>query len=110
MSGTVYAKSDAARPVSGARVLMTDATGATFTAETNCAGNFFVRAESWRPTFPVQTTVKWGDRIQVMESAIHREPSCGACHGMTTSPTSAGAIYLWASEENLPAELTGGCK
>lgn len=111
MSGTIYATADGQKPLSAARVLMTDATGTTFTAETNCAGNFFVRAETWRPTFPVYTTVKWGDQSQPMASPIHREPSCGACHGQTASPSSAGPIFVWGDAGPPPPDdLPGGCK
>lgn len=108
MAGTVYATLEAKKPVSGARVEMTDASGKTFVVETNCAGNFFVRPETWRPQFPVKTKVSWGTQVMEMESAIHRESSCAACHMKTVSSSSAGAIYLWAEAGQVPENVPGG--
>jgi len=108
MSGTVYATIDGTQPVSGARVSMTDARGRTFVSETNCAGNFFVRPETWRPEFPVKTKITWGTQTIEMESAIHREGSCAACHEKGLSPSSPGPVFLW--DDTPPAGVTGGCQ
>ncbi|MBL8714771.1 MAG: hypothetical protein JNL79_02180 [Myxococcales bacterium] len=110
MAGTVYATREGKVPVQGARVAMKDATGATFVAETNCAGNFFVRPQTWRPVFPLTTTVTYKEQTQIMESKIHREASCGACHGKVPSPTSAGPIFLFDDVTPVPSDLPGGCK
>ena len=108
MAGTIFSTIAAPKPVSGALVTMVDATGRTFLSETNCAGNFFVRVETWRPVFPVKTSVKWGTQTMEMESAIHREASCATCHGLTTSPSSAGPVFLW--DGTPPENVPGGCK
>jgi len=110
VAGTVYATREGKVPVQGARVTMKDSTGVTFVAETNCAGNFFVRPQTWRPVFPLTTTVTYKEQTQIMESKVHREASCGACHGKVTSPTSAGPIFLWDDVTPVPTDLPGGCK
>jgi hypothetical protein len=110
MAGTIYTTIDGSKPVSGARVTMTDARGSSFVAETNCAGNFFVRAETWRPEFPVTTSVSWGTQTMTMESVVHREASCAACHALTTSPTSPGPVFLWGDTPPPPDNVTGGCR
>lgn len=107
MSGTVFATIDGKKPVSGALVTMTDSKDTSFVAETNCAGNFFVRPETWQPVFPVKTKVTWGAQTLEMESRIHREGSCAACHGLTASPSSAGPVFLW--DGTAPDNVTGGC-
>lgn len=109
VAGTVFTTRKAPKPVQGARVTMTDANGSVFVAETNCAGNFFVRPKTWAPVFPLKTTVNFKDQTQTMESPIHREGGCGVCHGPTTSPTSAGPIYLWDDVMPPPAGVPGGC-
>ena len=108
MAGTVFTTLEAGRPVWGARVTMTDALGRSMVAETNCAGNFFLRPETWRPAYPVTTTVAFGTQTQTMESLIEREASCAACHGKQPSPTSAGAVFLWTG--TAPDGVPGGCK
>jgi len=106
-AGTVYATVTADKPVQGARVTLTDADGDTFVAETNCAGNFFVRDDSWKPRFPLTTVISYGAQNQKMESVIQRETSCAGCHALQVSSSSPGPVFLW--ENNPPADAQGGC-
>jgi hypothetical protein len=106
-AGTVYASIAADHPVQGARVTMTDANGDTFVSETNCAGNFFVRSESWKPRFPLMMAVSYGTQQITMESPVQRETSCATCHALQTSATSPGPVYLWT--DAVPPGVAGGC-
>lgn len=110
VAGTVFTTRATPKPVQGARVTLTDANGSVYVAETNCAGNFLVRPKTWSPVFPLKTSVTYKDQTQTMESAVHREASCGACHGLVTSPASAGPVYLWDDITPPPTDVGGGCK
>jgi hypothetical protein len=85
-AGTIFAKPDdpTSAGVSGATVILTDATGAQMTLTTNSAGNFFTS----RPlTFPLTAEVHHGSQVATMLKKI---PSggCAACHA---SPPLNGA-------------------
>jgi hypothetical protein len=107
IAGTVFATPDGSKPVDGATVALTDATGATMTARSNCAGNFYIFASDWKPTFPVRTQISFGAQTQTMETLIQREASCSACHMKAASQSSPGAVYLW--KEAPPPNIPGGC-
>jgi hypothetical protein len=106
LAGTVFDTLSNGRPVQGARVTVTDATDKTVVVETNCAGNFFIRPETFRPVFPVRTKISFGSHEQTMESLIHRESSCAACHATIASRTSPGPVFLF---ETPPDNVPGGC-
>lgn len=107
VAGTVYATIDGTKPVRGARVSITDATGRTVEAETNCAGTFYLEPKSFAPAFPIKTTVSFGAQKQTMITSIHREASCAACHQKAISQSSPGPVFLF--KDNPPADLPGGC-
>ncbi|MGZ6095466.1 MAG: hypothetical protein ACXWUG_25730 [Polyangiales bacterium] len=107
-AGTVYTTRDSGQAVQGARVTMTDFNGDTFVAETNCAGNFFVRPDTWKPRFPLMMTVSYGTQEIKMESPVQRETSCAACHAKETSNSSPGPVYLWS--DSVPPGVPGGCQ
>lgn len=108
VAGTVYASIAAAQPVQGARVTMTDANGDAYVSETNCAGNFFVRSESWKPRFPLTMLVSYGTQQIKMEGPVQREASCASCHTPETSNSSPGPVYLWS--DTVPPGVAGGCQ
>ncbi len=96
VAGTVFMTAAAQKPVANVTVLIFDATGtgAAFTATTNCAGNFFSRADEYTPTYPIWATLRAGRIQRDMNSPAHREGSCAGCHTASTGPTSPGPVYL----------------
>ena len=104
MAGTVYRLADGDAPAPGARVEIVDAAGQRFVAETNCAGNFFVRPEDFEPVYPAWTSLSVGDYRIAMETPIHREGSCAGCHAEPAGPDAVGRVYLLAIDVEDTAE------
>lgn len=122
VAGTVYMRADDPVGLGGALVTIVDDSGHSLTVTTNRAGNFMVgrgggededegedeRGDEGegavRPSFdldfPLRVSVTYREHEQVMRSAIHREGSCAACHGVEPGATSVGKIYL--VEETTP--------
>jgi len=94
VAGTVFVDATAQRPAPGVSVIILDRAGGAFTAATNCAGNFFVRPESFIPSYPMWVTLRAGSVQRDMDSASYREGSCAACHAGARGPASAGPVYL----------------
>ncbi len=96
MAGTVYRDPVEKIPVADVVVAFVDSAGKTFTTTTNCAGNFYVKANEFSPKPPtwvsVQTTAM--PFPFKMESPIHREASCAKCHFDPEGPSSAGHIFV----------------
>jgi hypothetical protein len=106
LGGTIYQDRDQALPLEGATVNFLDALGRQRSAITNCAGNFYIEAEDWRPRFPVWVEVQLGTESIAMETPIQRDGACASCHADPPGPDSAGHVYL--SEEPLDLPV-GGC-
>jgi hypothetical protein len=87
-------------------VALVDASGARFTAITNCAGNFFVLLEDFQPVYPLWAALRLGEHEILMESPIHEDGSCAGCHAMEAGPESAGRVYLFPIA---PEPLDEGC-
>jgi hypothetical protein len=83
-------------PVVAATVRLTDAASTTYVATTNCAGNFFVQAVDWAPTYPVHVAVDFGSTsAPPMTSHIGRATSCATCHtGTVATPSTVTRVYL----------------
>jgi hypothetical protein len=97
LAGTVYADvSSAAKVVGGAKVFIVDSANVTFTAQSNCAGNFYVRSDQFAPAYPYWVTLRAGTVQHDMASPVYREGSCGACHADPRSPSSPGHVYVVA--------------
>ncbi|MDP9152572.1 MAG: hypothetical protein M3O36_21825 [Myxococcota bacterium] len=96
LAGTVYADVSSSKTVGGAKVLIVDSAKARFSAESNCAGNFFVRSGEFAPTYPYWVTLRAGTVQHDMASPVYREGSCGACHADPRSPSSPGHVYVVA--------------
>jgi hypothetical protein len=108
LAGTVYKYPDTLDPLSGAFVDFIDSRGRTFTAATNCAGNFFVQPADYDPHFPVWTSVRYGGVTVDMSTAIFRDGSCASCHAHHVGPESAGQVYFAPTHEAVfPAD---GCR
>ncbi len=102
VGGTIYGVLGATAPLSGAAVELTAEDGATFTATTNAAGNFFVEEATWQPVYPLRAAVAFGDLTSTMSTLIGRDGSCATCHVNPPSRISAGLVYLAPSAALLP--------
>ena len=98
VAGTLYQKPTNKIPIEGALIHVTDATGAAHDLTSNCAGNFYVPATEWQPTFPLFVTVSdaaTGTSIRML-SKVGRDSSCASCHSDPASADSPGHVYLIA--------------
>jgi hypothetical protein len=94
LGGTVYTDVVSQKPVGNVAVSIIDSAGTTYTATTNCAGNFYVRSEQFVPQYPFWTSLRAGPVRDDMASPVYREGSCGACHTHPRSSMSPGHMYL----------------
>lgn len=93
--GTAYEYYNQTPPLVSGTVQFTDAAGSTFTTETNCAGNFWVQAVDWSPTFPVHVDLAYGGyQPETMRSHMGRAASCATCHTGTDSSTTVEQVYF----------------
>ncbi len=102
VAGTIYKLADSTVPAAFALVYLIDASGATYAAATNCAGNFFIRPGDYTPVYPMWIKVEMGDWLQEMESPVNGEGSCAACHASSPGPSSAGRVFVLPFEVELP--------
>jgi len=112
VAGTIYQSAALdSPPLAGATVTIYDATqladgGVPHTVTTNAAGNFFIRADEWSPTFPLHDIAVVGaglDTPTSMHTVVGRDGSCASCHYDPRGADSHGHIYLVAD----PADLAG---
>jgi hypothetical protein len=102
VAGTVYAVLAASAPVGNVTVRIRDITGRERSTTTNPAGNFFIRATEWQPTYPLQTSIRLGNLSKQMSTYIARAASCADCHVHPPGPSSPGHIYIANSITELP--------
>jgi hypothetical protein len=94
VAGTVYVDATSQKPLDGITVIIFDSANATFSTSTNCAGNFYVPADQFVPSYPIWVTIRGGLVQRDMTSAAYREGSCAGCHTGSRSSTSPGRVYL----------------
>jgi len=94
LAGTVFAHPADKSGLGGVAVLFMDASGAVQETVTNCAGNFYLSADQYRPTFPVWVKSRFGGATVRMYSPINREASCASCHRDPLGPSAVGQIYV----------------
>jgi hypothetical protein len=94
VAGTVYAVYQQSAPAVGAQVQIEDIAGAVGVATTNSAGNFYILASQWQPTYPIQMQVALGSANNQMLTHVGREGSCAACHQAQVGPASPGPVYV----------------
>lgn len=89
--------------VAGVRVEILDARpGVTKprVAVTNCAGNFFLRADEVQLSYPVLVRIVPPVGAAVaMQTPIFRERSCAGCHEPTASARSPGPVVLVSADD-----------
>jgi len=94
VAGTVFYGPTKAIGVDNVQVIMAD-WKSSFTAYTDCVGNFFVTSDQWNPDFPIEVQIAKDNGGPVrMLSHIGREPSCGNCHKDPPYYDSQGHIHL----------------
>lgn len=106
LSGTVFATPAGEEVLPGATVRFIDWVGAQGSTVTNCAGNFFVRADAPAPKWPLWLRVEQNGIASEMQSAVFRDGSCNTCHKIAPTPNSTGRVYL--SEQPF-ARTDAGC-
>jgi hypothetical protein len=75
----------------GARVVVVDANGRSFTANVNAAGNYFMLASAAAPVPPLRAKVVFMGRERAMIGAVPHG-DCNRCHTQTGTTTVAGSI------------------
>ena len=98
VAGTVCRDIMTSLPLPDVEVLLVDSQARTFTAHTNCVGNFYVSPGEFTPVSPLWVSLRIGDEKIEMESPIHREWSCAGCHTDPPAPASAGRVFMTADE------------
>jgi hypothetical protein len=83
--------------LAGATIYLTDATGLSYEAESNCVGNFFIQPSEFNPTFPVHdVSIALGVVNAEMQTHIGRNGSCASCHTGADDPSQVDLVYLVA--------------
>jgi hypothetical protein len=95
LAGTVYLLPLQDVPALNAKILIEDVNGVAGTVTTNEAGNFWVNADQWHPTYPLTISMTYGSLNPRMNGTIGRAGSCADCHQFKApTPTSSGRIYV----------------
>ena len=108
VAGTIYQTAGDGTGADGVSVTMTDATGSSFRALTNSAGNFYVTPNQWTPTFPIQAQICSHDPCEstdvkvTMRTLISRDGSCSGCHVDPASDVSPGRVVLTLADGGAP--------
>ena len=101
VAGTIHAfpAADNPLPVKGVTVRLTDAFGEQKEAGTNCAGNFFITEDQWKPAFPLRAEIEYpvpgsvdSTKRVVMSTRISRDGSCAGCHKGAPNQGSPGWV------------------
>lgn len=92
-AGTVYAtghEPDNCNGATAATVMITDAGGATFSLQTNAAGNFYVASTL---AFPIQARVVANGTSRAMTGVV-MTGDCNSCHTQDGTQSAPGRIVL----------------
>lgn len=103
MGGTIYRSPEQAIAVEGALVELLDSAGRSHATRSNCAGNFYVRADDFQPVYPLWVKVSFAGESQIMETPIYRDGACASCHFDPAGPDSAGHVFVFEEPVDLPA-------
>jgi hypothetical protein len=102
VAGTVFQDPMGEQAARGAQVVLTAADGASSTQTTNEAGNFYITAGAWRPTYPLQVQVNFQSYMISMTSNIGRDGACASCHFDPAGPSSPGHVYAIPLDGGVP--------
>jgi hypothetical protein len=110
VGGTIFESKTGTPPVplSGGTVNLLDTNSSAATATTNTAGNFYLLASAWAPTFPVHVeSVAYGGASASMTTHIGRDGSCASCHYDPPDNETPGHVYVVLDPSDFPAEDGG---
>jgi hypothetical protein len=93
-AGTVYQHESSNDPAEGAIVRVVDAEQRTYETPTNSAGNFWIPAGRFEPTFPVSAAVTLGQYSGVMRTTMRLDGSCNGCHVHPQNASSPGRLWV----------------
>jgi len=103
LAGTVFAQPAKQIGVDNVEIRLTDSDGTKHTTQTNCVGNFFIKASDWQPKFPILVEIFKNNVRRRMTSPIGREQDCAGCHVLEIPPKDPFSqiphIYLFGSDE-----------
>ncbi|MEZ4316861.1 MAG: carboxypeptidase-like regulatory domain-containing protein [Myxococcota bacterium] len=94
IAGTVFSNPDEpddCNGLGGIEVEITDSEGSVWTTTTNAAGNFYFRANTVDPVFPITALVRDGTAERAMLTP-QSEGSCASCHTWQGENGAAGRI------------------
>jgi hypothetical protein len=94
VAGTVYQGGESLVPLVGGVVTVQSADGATATATTNAAGNFYLAPADYAPRYPLHVAVAQGGVSVAMHSHVGGDGSCAGCHADPAGPDSPGHVYF----------------
>jgi hypothetical protein len=94
VAGTLFTVRGTKTPLAGGVVTVTDAVGASKTATSNDAGNFFIKKSDWDPAFRLSVFIEAQGLKKVMLTSIARDGGCGSCHQGAGDPTYMPGVYL----------------
>jgi hypothetical protein len=113
VAGTIFQTAERGSPgLSGGTVLVFDSTDTEKDATTNEAGNFYITASDWSPSFPLHDiTLDYTGIIPPrpkMHTRVGRDGSCATCHFDPSDPDklsardTPGHVYLVLEAADLP--------
>jgi hypothetical protein len=102
VAGTVYQAASSTQALSGASVILTGADGASYSATTNEAGNFYITPKEFAPKYPMRVTVLSGGVPVTMQSHVGWAGSCAKCHVDPPGPDSPGHVYFDVGDGGVP--------
>jgi hypothetical protein len=76
VAGTIFMNATDRVPAANASVLLTSVNGASYTATTNAAGNFYVTSKEFTPAYPMGVIVTSGAVTVRMSTLVGRNASC----------------------------------
>lgn len=94
VAGTVFINASDLQAAVDAGVTLTDSVDASYTANTNQAGNFFVLPSQYQPTYPMKVAVAFNGTPVKMTADVGRDGSCAKCHVDPAGPSSPGHVYI----------------
>lgn len=94
VAGTVYMSSVSSLPAIGVTVNLTGADGATYAAQTNRVGNFYLEEGRFTPVYPMRVSITSGSVKSEMKSHVGRDGSCAGCHVDPAGAASPGHVYV----------------
>lgn len=94
VAGTVFEVRGGSTPLAGVTVALTDSTGAQRQLVTNSAGNFYLRAGQWTPSYPMHVELSINGETKKMVTRIGRNGGCAECHRSAGDTTKMPAVYM----------------